>query len=177
MSILELLGFRREGPRAGAGETETVRKIVGELEALPPETARYVAAFAFILARVAHADLEISMEETHRMEQILQALGHLSAEQARLAVRLAKAQHHVAGGTESFLVTREFREIATREQCRELLDCLFAVSAADDSISGVEEGQIRQIASELGFSLGELSAVRAGYADKREILKGFGNRV
>lgn len=178
MSILELLGFRRGGPRVqAAGDTETVRKIVGELESLPPETARYVAAFAFILARVAHADLEVSVEETLRMEQILQALGHLSAEQSRLAVELAKAQHHAAGGTESFLVTREFREIATREQCRELLDCLFAVSAADDSISGIEEGQIRQIASELGFSLGELAAIRAAYADKREILKGFGNRV
>lgn len=177
MSILELLGFRRGGPRAVAGDTDTVRRIVGELEALPPETARYVAAFAFILARVAHADLEISAEETRRMEQILSHLGHLSTEQARLAVELARAQHHVAGGTESFLVTREFREIATREQCRELLDCLFAVSAADDSISGVEEGQIRQIASELGFSLGELSAIRASWADKREILKGFTNKI
>jgi hypothetical protein len=111
------------------------------------------------------------------MEQILTHLGHLSTEQARLAVELARAQHHVAGGTESFLVTREFREIATREQCRELLDCLFAVSAADDSISGMEEGQIRQIASELGFSLSELSAVRAAWADKRDILKGFSDKI
>lgn len=177
MSILELLGFRREEPRAGAGDTETVRRIVFELESLPPEIARYVAAFAFILARVAHADLEITVEETLRMEQILEALGHLPGDQARLVVRLAKAQHHLSGGTESFLVTREFREIATREQCRELLDCLFAVSAADDSITGAEELQIRQIASELGFSLSELSAVRAGWADKREILKGFGRKV
>ncbi len=176
MSILNLLGFRQGGPREVAGDTETVRRIVGELESLPPETARYVAAFAFILARVANADLEISAEETRRMEHILSHLGHLPTEEARLAVDLAKAQHHVAGGTESFLVTREFREIATREQCRELLDCLFAVSAADDSISGIEEGQIRQIASELGFSLGELSAIRAGWADKREILKGFGGK-
>jgi uncharacterized tellurite resistance protein B-like protein len=172
MSILELLGFRRGGPSAGGGDTETVRKIVRELESLEPEKARYAAAFAFILARVANADLEISEEETRRMEQILRATGHLSPEQAHLAVGLAKTQHHVEGGTESFLVTREFREIATKEQCRELLDCLFAVSAADDSISGVEEGQIRQIASELGFDLAELSAVRAAWADKRAILKG-----
>jgi uncharacterized tellurite resistance protein B-like protein len=177
MSILELLGFRRGGPPAGSGDTETVRKIVGELESLEPERARYLAAFAFILARVANADLEVSEEETRRMEQILQATGHLAMEQARLAVRLAKTQHHVEGGTESFLVTREFREIATKEQCRELLDCLFAVSAADDSISGVEEGQIRQIASELGFDLAELSQIRAAWAHKREILKGLGKRV
>jgi uncharacterized tellurite resistance protein B-like protein len=177
MSILELLGFRRGEPRAEAGETETVRKIVGELESLPAEIARYVAAFAFILARVAIADLDFSVEETGRMERILQDLGHLSAEEARLAVSLAKAQHNVAGGTESFLVTREFRQIATREQCRGLLDCLFAVSAADDSISGLEEGVIRQIASELGFSPAELSAIRGAWSDKREILKGLNKKV
>ena len=173
MSILELLGFRRGGPRAVSGDTETVRRIVRELDSLTPENARYVAAFAFILARAANADLEITPAETSRMEEILQATGHLSAEQARLAVSLAKAQHHVEGGTESFLVTREFREIATKEQCRELLDCLFAVSAADDSISGAEEGQIRQVASELGFEAHELAAVRAAWAGKRAILKGL----
>jgi Tellurite resistance protein TerB len=97
----------------------------------------------------------------------------LAADQARLAVRLAAAQHQVEGGTESFLVTREFREIATREQCRELLDCLFAVSAADDSISGVEEGQIRQIASELNLEPADLAEVRARWAEKRAILKGL----
>jgi uncharacterized tellurite resistance protein B-like protein len=172
MSFLDLLGFRR-GPRAESGDTETVRKIVGELESLPPERARYLAAFAFILARVANADLEISDTETRRMEQILQEIGHLSDEQARLAVGLAKAQHQVEGGTESFLVTREFRQIATREQCRELLDCLFAVSAADDSISGVEEVQIRQITSELGLEPGDLAEVRARWADKRAILRGL----
>lgn len=173
MSILELLGFRRGGRRAESGDTETVRKIVRELESLAPEKARYLAAFAFVLARVAHADLDVSEAETRRMEQILQELGHLPAEQARLVVGLTAAQHHAAGGTEGFLVTRELKEIASREQCRELLDCLFAVSAADDSISGIEEVQIRQIASELGFSASELAEVRAAWADKREILRGF----
>jgi uncharacterized tellurite resistance protein B-like protein len=172
MSILERLGFRKGG-RAETGDTETVRRIVRDLESLAPERARYVAAFAFVLARAAEADLEVSEEETRRMEQILVELGHLPADQARLAVSLAKAQHHMAGGTESFLVTRELKEIASREQCRELIDCLFAVSAADDSISGVEEGQIRQIASELGFSQSELAEIRAAWADKREILRGF----
>ena len=166
MSFLEILGLRRNA-RPESGDTETVRKIVGELESLPPERARYLAAFAFILARVANADLEISDDATRR------ETGHLSEEQARLAVGLAKAQHQVEGGTESFLVTREFRQIATREQCRELLDCLFAVSAADDSISGVEEVQIRQIASELTLEPADLAEIRARWADKRSILRGL----
>ncbi|HSN88548.1 MAG TPA: TerB family tellurite resistance protein, partial [Thermoanaerobaculia bacterium] len=172
----DLLFFRRATAREETGDTETVRKIIRELESIPPEKARYVAAFAFILARVAHADLDISLEETRRMEQILLGLGHLPVEQAVLAVQIAKAQHRLAGGTESFLVTREFKEVATREQCRELLDCLFAVSAADDSISAPEEAQIRQIASELGFSLGELVEIRSAWSHKRDVLKGFGGK-
>ena len=73
-------------------------------------------------------------------------------------------------------MTRELRDLATREQCLELLDCLFAVSAADESISGVEETQIRQIASELGFTHSELVQARSAYNDKREILKGLPGR-
>lgn len=171
MSILEWLGLKRDRQEEAQGETETVRRIVGELRALPPERARYVAAFAFILARVAHADLDISEEETEKMERIVRDLGHLPGAQAVLAVEIAKRQSELTGGTENFLVTRELKEIATREQCRELLDCLFAVSAADDSISGAEEAQVRQIASELGFSLEELVEIRSSWNDKREILR------
>ena len=65
-------------PRGASGDTETVRTIVRELESLPPERARYLAAFAFILARVANADLEISDDEIRRMEQILREVGHLT---------------------------------------------------------------------------------------------------
>jgi uncharacterized tellurite resistance protein B-like protein len=172
MSILDWLRLKRE-ERPASGDTETVRRIVAELRALDPERARYIAAFAFILARAANADLEISAEETARMERILQDLGHLPEAQAVLAVEIAKSQSRLSGGTENFLVTREFREVATREQCRELLDCLFAVSAADDSISGAEETQIRQTASELGFSLNEYVEIRSAWNDKRDLLRGL----
>lgn len=175
MSILEWLGLKR-AERGDAGGTETVRRIVGELRAMPPEQARYVAAFAFILARVAHADLDISEEETRKMESILREVGHLPEAQAVLAVEIAKRQSELSGGTENFLVTRELKEIATREQCRELLDCLFAVSAADESISGAEETQIRQVASELGFSMDEMVAIRAAWNHKREVLRGLPGR-
>ncbi len=171
MSIWELLGGRGEAA-AGAGETDTVRAIVRRLDALPPERARYLAAFAYILSRVAHADLAVSAAETRRMERILAERGHLPEAQAALAVEIAKAQSHAAGGTEDFLVTREFRQLASHEQRRELLDCLFAVSAADDSISGAEENVIRQVASELGLSRADLAAARAAWREHRTLLRG-----
>ena len=91
--------------------------------------------------------------------------------QAVLVVEIAKSQNRLFGGTENFLVTREFAEISTPDQRQELLDCLFAVSAADDSISIVEEEQVRQIATELGFSHAEYIAARSAYSDKRDVLK------
>lgn len=157
-------------------EVEAVRRIARELEAMEPGRARYVAAFAYLLSRVANADLSVSEEETLKMERIVQALGHMPPDQAALVVEIAKAQNRLFGGTENFLVTRELRDLATREQCMELLDCLFAVSAADESISGAEETQIRQIASELGFTHAELVQARSAYNDKREILKGLPGR-
>lgn len=175
MSILERLGLAAKSEPAGerVGETATVRKIVGELEAMEPKRARFVAAFAYILGRVAHADLEISVEETRKMEEIVRRFGHLPEEQAILVVQIAKSQNELFGGTENFLVTREFAEISSPEECQELLDCLFAVSAADASISGAEEAQIRQIASELGFSHGDFVEARAKYSEHREVLRSF----
>jgi uncharacterized tellurite resistance protein B-like protein len=175
MSIWELL-TGRGGPTAAAGETDTVRAIVRRLDTLPPERARHLAAFAYILSRVAHADLAVSREETRRMERILVERGHLPEPQAALAVEIAKAQSHAAGGTEDFLVTREFRQLSTPAERRELLDCLFAVSAADASISGAEENVIRQVASELGLSRDDLAAARAAWREHRALLRGGGRR-
>jgi uncharacterized tellurite resistance protein B-like protein len=175
MSILEWLGLKGGGGAAAAasssGETDTVRKIVARLEELPAERARFVAAFAYTLSRVAHADLAISAEETAKMEEIVRRVGELPEEQAVLVVQIAKSQARLFGGTENFLVTREFKELSSPQERRQLLDCLFAVSAADDSISSAEEAQVRQISSELDFSHREYVEALSAWNDKREVLR------
>ncbi len=176
MSLLDRLLGHTAGAGAGRGsegETETVRKIVRELDALPRDRARWVAAFAFILSRVANADLVITDAETRAMERILVDQAALPEEQAVLAVQIAKSQNRLVGGTENFLVTREFKEIASREERLQLLSCLFAVAAADGSISSAEETAIRQIASELTLTPAEFDAARAPYSAQREILRGL----
>ena len=95
MSIRRFLGLvvgEQSGPKAGASETETVRKIVDALDRLPEAQARRIAGFAYVLSRVARADLEISVEETRTMERIVRELGTLSEEQAILVVQMAKTQ-------------------------------------------------------------------------------------
>jgi uncharacterized tellurite resistance protein B-like protein len=168
------LGDPPEATRgSGDGDTATVRRIASELERLPPETARYLAAFAYVLARVAHADLEIDDAETLEMERIASSLASLSSAEAALVVQIAKSQARLLGGTENYVVTRQFRDISTREQRGELLQCLFAVAAADDTISGAESAEIAAIGEELGFSRAEINALRGVYRDK---LSEFQNR-
>jgi uncharacterized tellurite resistance protein B-like protein len=162
-------------PAAEAG-SGAVRRIAAELDALPAEQARYLAAFAYLLGRVAHADQHVSATETARMEELVRESGAVSAEQATLAVEIAKAQNRLFGHVENFLVTRELRDGASVEQRRALLDCLFAVSAAEDGISSEEEAKVRQIASELGFSHPEYVEARAAWSAHRNVLRGLPGR-
>ena len=171
MSILDWLRASQHPDARAHGDTDTVRRIVGELERLDPSVARYLAAFAYVLSRVANADLQISDVETEKMIEIVQRVGHLSEAQAILVVEIAKTQNRLFGGTEDFLVTREFREIATDVQRRQLLDCLFAIAAVDNEISAEEEAQIWEIASELGFEHADYVTVRLAYSDKRTVFR------
>jgi uncharacterized tellurite resistance protein B-like protein len=173
MSILEFLGLSKSSTperAANAAETDTVRKIVSALDSMDPDKARFIAAFAFILCRVARADLQISSSEIRIMEQIVMERGGLPEEQAILVVQMAKTQSTLFGGTENFLVTREFNRMATQEQKKALLDCLFAV-ASDEMISTVEDNEISRISSELQISRDEFIALRMKYREKRAVLK------
>ena len=178
MSILRFLGLAdadsvtsEAAPSDSSADTDTMRRIAAELEQMDEAQARYLAAFAYILGRVAHADSHFSDEETRKMEEVVRGLGHLTEAQAALAVEIAKSQVRLFGATENFLVTRRFKEMATPEQCVELLDCVFAVSAADDSISAVEEGQAGQISKELWLSHEDFVAARITYKEHLESLK------
>jgi uncharacterized tellurite resistance protein B-like protein len=170
VSLLRFLGLR-PAAREAPGETETVRRIAARLESLPPEQARYLAAFAYVLARVAHADLEIDASESAEMERIVTDLGRLSPAEAALVVEIAKTQARFLGGTENYVVTREFRRIATAEQRARLLECVYAVAAADGTISAVESSECAGIAEELGFTRAEALAVRTAFRDRLSELR------
>ena len=129
MSILRFLGLS-EKPAASA-ETDAIRKVVDALDHLEESQARYIAAFGYILGRVAHADLKISPEETAAMERLVAEHAGLPESQAVIVTQMAKTRAQLFGGTENFLVTREFDRIASREQKMALLDCLYAVAAAE----------------------------------------------
>ena len=172
MSLYRFLGLGNQADSETLPkETETVRKITKALDQMDPQQARYIAVFAYILGRVAHADLEISEEETHEMERTVMELGQLPEEQAIIVVQIAKTQNLLFGGTENYLVTREFNKMATKEQKIALLHCLFAVSSTDEDISSEEDREIRQITADLRLEHKDFIAVRSNYRHYLSVLK------
>jgi len=152
-------------PETVPGETETVRRIVASLEAMPPEQARYLAGFAYILSRAAEADMDISADETGAMERIVIEYGGLTEAQAVIVVEIAKTQARLHGGTEDFLVTREFTPLATEEQRLALMRCCFIV-AADEAISAPESAVLSEIANELNLDEQQIAGIRGEFTDQ-----------
>ena len=171
MSILKHLGIHAAPPATTAADADSVRRIAQALDSLEPERARQIASLAFVLSRVANADLDISDVERAEMERQVVLWSGLPEAEATLVVEIARRQSILFGGTDNFLVTRELKSSLSHDEKTRLLHCLFAVSAADDSISAPEENIISQIASELGLDHREMVEIRSAYSSKRAVMK------
>jgi uncharacterized tellurite resistance protein B-like protein len=140
-----------------------LRDTLDALDHLEPARARYLAAFAYLLGRVAHADEAVSPEETRAMETLVRERGGLSQDQAMVVVQLAKTSNVLFGGTAHLLVARQFNEVATYDDKLALMRCLFALSATDERISLTEEGEMHRIASEIRINPSDLIALRVSH--------------
>ena len=171
MSFLKSLGLGATRSKADQGDTDTVRRIAAELDRLEPDRARYVAGFAYILGRVAIADREISDAETQAMERIVTDRGALPEAQAVMVVQMAKSQNQLFGGTEDFLVAREFGRLASYEQKLALLECLFIVSAIDHTITLAEDQEIARVALELKIEHADVVRARLAHREYLSVLR------
>jgi uncharacterized tellurite resistance protein B-like protein len=154
--LLKWLGIERP-PDA----PDVVDSIASVLERLDHRRARYLAAFAYLLGRVADADHTISAEERAVIVRLVAGEGSLGAEEAAAVVTLALDEFRRVGGTHNVLVAREFGALATFEQRLGLLRCLFAVSAADESVVVSEDNEIRRISLELKIEHADFIQARA----------------
>jgi uncharacterized tellurite resistance protein B-like protein len=166
MSLRKWLGLSDAEDEAASGVEEVERALDG----LEPERARFIACFAYILGRVARADHKVTEGETAAMERIMVAHTGVPEDQAKLAIKIATAHGLRHGGTEDFLVTREFAQIADREQRLALLECLFVLSSSDRAIVMLEDNEMRRIASELKLEHGDFIAARREYLEHLKVL-------
>jgi uncharacterized tellurite resistance protein B-like protein len=154
-----------------ADETATVRKIVAQLEALPPDRARLLAGAAYVVSRAANADLTITPEETVLMERTLVERNGVSEAEAVIVVEIARQQAHLFGSTEDFLVTREFKRVATLEQRLAVMRACFLVAAVDDDITAPESAELNQIATELEIEAADFDAIRSEHREQLSVVR------
>jgi uncharacterized tellurite resistance protein B-like protein len=189
MSLRRFLGLPGDsragdaGPRMGAeadgradsasdsSEVAALRRIVGQLESMPPDRARHLAGYAYILARAAAADMAVTELETRMIERLLVEYGGVEETQAVLVAEIAKSLARLVGGTEDYLVTREFRENSTPDERLQLLRACYLVGAADDSITADESSVLNEIANELSVDAARMAALRAEFADRFSALQ------
>ena len=164
------LGLERGGE---AERHDALRDLLEALDRLDPARAQYLARFAYLLGRVAHADQHVSADETRIMEQLVAREGEIPSDQAMLVVGLAKTSSLIFRGTDDFTVARDFAAAASYAQRHAFVRCLFAVSAAEGSISIDEEREIQRIARELRIEPSDLVALRLEF---RQHLPGLSGR-
>ena len=155
-SLLTWLGLERARPP----EPAPLRAVIDALDRLEPNRARHLARFAYLLGRVAHADRQVSEEETRAMEALVVEQGGLGPDQAMLVVSLAKTSNLMFGGTADFEIAREFADAASDDEKLALARCLFAVATSDDAISLPEETEIHRIINQLKIDPSELTKLR-----------------
>ena len=83
-----------------------------------------------------------------------------------LVTEMAKLQAKTVGGTEDYVVTREFKALSNESQRLVVMRACFAVMAANGTISAEETAVINQIAEELDIDDAALNAIRADYHEQ-----------
>ena len=165
-NVLRWLGVHEE-PQ----EREVLDAVAAALDRLDPALARYVAAFAFTLGRVASVDLHVRDEERQVMTRLVAREGALSEVEAETVVTLALGEHRHFGSSYNLHVTRELDAVMTHEERLGLLRCLFAVSAADASVSVREDNEVRQISRELRLEHADFVRARAEVREHLAVLR------
>jgi uncharacterized tellurite resistance protein B-like protein len=87
-----------------------------------------------------------------------------------LVVSLARTSNLLFGGTADFIVAQEFAQGASYEEKLSLARCLFAVAAADRTISMAEESEIHRIVNHLKVLPSDLTKLRV---EHKEFLPGL----
>lgn len=162
--ILRFLGF--DDTDDAPSRSSALASIEEKLAALEPDRARFFASFAYLLARVADADLEVEDRERAAMKDMLVRHAGLSEHDARMVAELAVLQAEDVGGSVNYEVARRFREISQPAERLQLIECLFAVAGADEVVSLAEGNEIMQIGDELGLARQDVLAIRSRHRER-----------
>jgi uncharacterized tellurite resistance protein B-like protein len=166
-SLLKSIGLDTGPTNAG---DPFVRRLHAQLERLGADRLEYLAGFAGQLARVAHADAGISAAEGKAIAAQLREHARLSDDEARTVVDILRHEFEELRAVQPYILNRAINNHAALAEKQTLVDCLYAVAAADHLVSDVEEQEIRKVADALMISHRMLMDIRGRYRDRIETL-------
>ena len=146
-------------------------KLAEHLAQLEPARLEYLAGFAGQLTRVAYADDDVSDAERVSIVGILSSVARLSEKESHVVIDLLLGQLQALRGTDEHHLNRAVNAHATREEKEGLVDSLFAVAAADEMVSNVEDQEIRRIGHALEIPKERIMDIRSRYRDRLEVLQ------
>jgi uncharacterized tellurite resistance protein B-like protein len=170
MSLLEFLGVSRTN-RSRTSETPLVQMLRDQLAGHDLGQVERIAAYAGLLVRVAHVDVEVSDAERMKLVEVIEQHLSVTAEQARRIGDLVIRQATELEGIEYSLLTRAVNDFADPEEKERLVDCLYAVATADGRISVAEDDEIRAVARALLLSHGQFIRIRQRFKDALEVIQ------
>ncbi|MBN2431712.1 MAG: TerB family tellurite resistance protein [Acidobacteria bacterium] len=172
MNLFEILGLSSRLDRTDDLERGSLyEQLENCLSGLPENEIRFVAGLAGLLGRVALADMKLETEEIEEIRRILREESSLTTEQVERVLRLIELHADEYFGAENVYYTRLINQAATKIQKLEVLHAVFAVAAANGSISVQEEAEIRTIASGLLLTHQEYIEIRIQFRDQLDVLR------
>ncbi len=162
LSLLRFLGLDEQTAGRDA-EPQSLVDLAVELDSLPPEEARFIAAFAYLLARVAGVDLRTDDVERVEIIRRLEGFAGIDTAQAEILAKSAVQMAEVHSASDDHLVARAFRDMTQHPEQIRLLRCLYAVAAADEIISTQEDNEIFEVAQAIGVARRDVVALRSEF--------------
>jgi len=170
MLLRKILGIGQSTP-APTRSARLVEAIRTRLGSLPGARAEFVAAFAGLLVRVAHADLEVSDAERTTLRELIRDHVGLNDAEADAVAAITTEQATGLVGIDYSALTKAFNEHGTVTEKENLIDCLYAVAAAGDSVSVVEDEEVRNVARALGLSHDQVITIRSRYKEQLAVIQ------
>ena len=128
--------------------SEGTSRMLNLLEKHDPNSANYLASFAFALARIAYADGRVRDSERAEMRRILHEVAKLEPPEVEFIMELSMMLKR----TESGLDNRLENPALDEDRAEHFLDSLFAIARATGQVQSEELMEIESIASEFGIT-------------------------
>ena len=128
--------------------SEGTSRMLNLLEKHDPNSANYLATFAFALARVAYADSEVSDSERDEMRRILHEVAKLEPAEVEFIMELSMMQKRAKAGIDH----RIMNPALDKDRAEHFLNSLYAIAQADGVTSSEELVEIDAIAAEFGLA-------------------------